>query len=107
MDTFISSNQFVIRLLSDQYKIINPSEIVPEDKKIFLKASRVRYEMATYGKWKELVPKKVADYLEKNFLVERFRAEFGLETIAYFAENDIMEKEESASLEQLHAQGVL
>ncbi|MBR9705594.1 hypothetical protein GOV14_01025 [Candidatus Pacearchaeota archaeon] len=36
--------------------------------------------MANNNDWKNLVPEQIADYLEKNKLVDRFRSEFGQQT---------------------------
>jgi len=103
LNYFISSNDYVANLLKNDYKIIHPSEIIPAEKQIPLRATEVRYEIAKFGNWKELVPKAVALYLEKNFLIDRFRKEFGIETIAQLAFSQEL-KEEDLEKEKLHAQ---
>jgi nicotinamide mononucleotide adenylyltransferase len=42
----------------------------------------VRKTMARGGDWRDLVPKEVADYITARQLDERFRREFGLQTLA-------------------------
>ena len=32
--------------------------------------------------WKAFVPEKISEYMEKNNLVERFKKQFGLETLS-------------------------
>jgi hypothetical protein len=42
----------------------------------------VRQAMAEGDGWQEMVPSAVADYLTQNQLDQRFRREFGLQTLA-------------------------
>lgn len=100
LDHFISGNEYVAGLLKDSYDIIPSYTIVPQEKRVNLKAAQVRYEMATYGNWQALVPEKVAMYLQENNIVDRFRKEFGLETIARLAGQPI--GRESWCEEQAH-----
>jgi nicotinamide-nucleotide adenylyltransferase len=101
LDAFVSGNDYVKELLKDDYKIINSWELVPEDKHLPVKGSMVRLEMARGDAWKKMVPQSVIDYLERNGLVDRFRREFGLETLAGVLEDDYF-KHESKKKEQLH-----
>lgn len=103
LDYFVSGNDFVGRLLEKDYSIIHPADVVPKEKHVKLRATRVRYEMATQADWKSLVPQSVADYIEKNKLDERFRREFGLKTIASILEGNDFNKDESAKQESMHA----
>lgn len=105
LNFFISGNDFVVSLLKDDYQIIHPAKIVPSKKHVLLKATRVRYEMATYREWKKLVPEKIAGYLETRGLVDRFRKEFGLQAIAYALESDY-NQDESGMQEMMHAKEV-
>ena len=82
LDLFVSANPYVSSLLSEDYRAIKPVELVPEDEKIAIDGSMVRREMARGGGWRDLVPKEVADYIAARQLDERFRREFGLETLA-------------------------
>jgi len=103
LDYFVSGNDFVRRLLQDDYEIIHPGNIVPKEKHVFLRGTRVRYEMAKCGKWEKFVPKKVSQYIKAKQLDERFRREFGLQSIASAVEHDYNQNE-SALQEKLHAQ---
>ncbi|MDO8516897.1 MAG: adenylyltransferase/cytidyltransferase family protein [Nanoarchaeota archaeon] len=104
LDNFVTSNDFVKELLKDRYNIIHPSELIPKEKQILLKATEVRLEMARFGNWKKLVPEKISEYLEKNNLVSRFQNEFGLQTLALLSENLNLNETEDAAEEKLHAQ---
>ncbi len=102
LDYFVSGNSYVSELLQDKYRIIHTAEKIPSEKRTCLRATTVRMEMAKGCDWKRLVPKEVADYLEKNGLVERFRREFGLETIAELSGTEYL-KHETALDEKVHA----
>lgn len=82
LDAFITANDYVKSLLEPDYTVIHPATFVPKDKQTPLCATEVREEIARFGDWKALVPAEVSEYLEKAGLIERFRAEFGLETLA-------------------------
>ncbi|MBI1969876.1 hypothetical protein HYS48_04230 [Candidatus Woesearchaeota archaeon] len=103
LDAFISGNPYVTGLLQDSYPVVHPVELVPEDKRVRVSGTMVRIEMAKGGNWRGLVPEPVAAYLEKNGLVERFRQEFGLQTLAQLAERDY-QKLEDGKAEKLHVQ---
>lgn len=104
LDYFVSRNDFVRSLFKENYNLLYPGDVVPKEKHVLLRATRVRYEMATYQNWQELVPRAVAEYLEKRGLADRFRKEFGLLTIASVAEKNDYNRTESAVQEMLHAQ---
>ncbi|MFH1308195.1 MAG: hypothetical protein ABIH72_05060 [archaeon] len=93
LDYFVTANPYVAELLQDSYKILHPSLIIPKRKHVKLKATQVRLEMALGDSWKTQVSEEVADYLEKNQIIERFRKEFGLKTIADLIQNKINLKE--------------
>ena len=86
LDHFASGNPYVSKLLEGDYDIIDTSTLVPAIKQT--RATEVRVEMAKNGDWQRLVPKQVADYIFKNKLDERFRKEFGTETLERFADKD-------------------
>lgn len=101
LDYFISGNTYVGELLRDDYNIIHPATIIPREKQVKLKATKVRIEMALGNNWKPLVPESIAEYLENNKLVERFRKEFGLQTIALLSIQKINAPENELE-ERLH-----
>lgn len=82
LDVFVTDNPYVASLLAEDYRIIRPVELVPEDEKIALDGKMVRRQMARGNDWQDLVPQEVADYITANNLDERFRREFGLQTLA-------------------------
>lgn len=81
LDYFVTGNPYVKNLLCDTYKIIHSAKLIPLEKQIRLRATMVRYEIAINGNWEKYVPKEVADYLKPD-LINRFKREFGLATIA-------------------------
>jgi nicotinamide-nucleotide adenylyltransferase len=82
LDLFVTDNPYVASLLAADYRIIRPVELVPEDERIPVDGTMVRREMARGGAWRDLVPREVADYIVGRRLDERFRREFGLQTLA-------------------------
>ncbi len=82
LDLFVTDNPYVASLLNDAYQVIRPIVLVPEEDRAPVEGSRVRREMARGDGWRELVPVEVAAYIIKHQLDERFRREFGLETLA-------------------------
>lgn len=101
LDYFVSGNDFVRELLAEDYQLLHPYEIVPEEKKVKIRGTEVRIKIAQYGDWKRLVPREVASYFEERGIIERFRNEFGLTTLAFLFDYDI--SREDACIEQLHA----
>ena len=86
LDALISVNDYVKQLLAPHYAVISGVEIIPREKWIMLSGTMVRNAMAQGSLWTPLVPGAVADYLERTGLVERFRKEFGLQTLAKLAD---------------------
>lgn len=103
LDIFVSGNDYVIGLLKDEYKIERPVSFVHKEKQVPIKATLVRVAMAQGDDWKRLVPKETAAYLESKGLAERFRKEFGLETLAMLAENPNYLMAETYNQEKSHA----
>jgi nicotinamide mononucleotide adenylyltransferase len=101
LDYFVTGDKYVAQLLQDKYKILHPGDLVSEDKQVFLKATAVRVEMAKNGNWQQFVPKETAEYIIKNKLDERFRKEFGLQTIAQLASAEYW-LPETAEQEKVH-----
>ncbi len=102
LDYFVSANDYVKDLLKDHYNILESYFVVPREDRFRLRGAQVRYAMATGENLKNLVPKRVAEYLENNDLVKRFNKEFGLETLACVIDSDYTE-DESAAEEKMHA----
>jgi len=82
LDLFVTANPYVASLLGKDYRIIKPVELILEDERIAVDGTMVRREMARGTAWRDLVPKEIADYIALRQLDERFRREFGLQTLA-------------------------
>jgi nicotinamide-nucleotide adenylyltransferase len=82
LDLFVTENPYVTNLLENDYKVIRPVSLLSEDDKIPINGTMVRRAMAEGDGWQEMVPTAVAQYLIQNQLDQRFRREFGLQTLA-------------------------
>ena len=82
LDLFITDNPYVTKLLSGDYTVTRPVELVPAGARIPIEGSMVRREMARGEGWREMVPQQVEAFITEKGLDERFRREFGLETLA-------------------------
>jgi nicotinamide-nucleotide adenylyltransferase len=82
LDLFFTDNPYVASLLAADYKTIKPVELVPKDEHVAVNGSMVRREMAQGDSWRALVPEEIVNYITANHLDERFRREFGLQTLA-------------------------
>ncbi len=82
LECFVTDNPYVASLLSKDYKIVRPVTLVPAEERIAIDGTMVRREMAQGDGWRELVSEDVAHYIDRKGLAERFRREFGLETLA-------------------------
>lgn len=82
LDLFVTANPYVASLLAEDYRVIKPVELLSENERIAIDGTMVRREMARGDGWRDLVPQNVADYIVAKQLDERFRREFGLETLA-------------------------
>lgn len=103
LDYFISGNDFVKELLRENYQLLHPYEIIPEEKRVRLRATEVRVEIARFGDWKRLVPPPATDYMERNGIVDRFRNEFGLATLATLSQDVNYSEEENLAEQIAHA----
>jgi cytidyltransferase-like protein len=101
LDCFVTANPFVSSLLRDTYEIIAPGTLIPPEKWTRLRATEVRMRMAQGTLWEDLVPTQVASYIKEHGLDNRFRREFGLETIASCADYTRIE---TVDEEREHAQ---
>jgi nicotinamide-nucleotide adenylyltransferase len=82
LDLFVTANPYVASLLAGDYNVVRPVTLVAEGEKVAIDGRLVRREMARGDDWRRLVPEEVANYLVTRRLDERFRREFGLETLA-------------------------
>lgn len=82
LDLFVTDNPYVANLLREDYPLCRPVELVPLNERVRVDGSMVRAAMARGERWQAWVPEKVAEYIQSNGLDLRFRAEFGLETLA-------------------------
>jgi nicotinamide-nucleotide adenylyltransferase len=82
LDTFVSDNPYVSELMSEVYPVIRPITLVPPEQRLPLDGTQVRQAMARGSDWQRLVPPLVAAYIQTNGLDQRFRREFGLQTLA-------------------------
>ena len=82
LDFFVTANPYVKSLLADDYKIVHPAALLADADKVPVEGAMVRLEMARGGNWRSLVPESVADYIQVRKLDDRFRQEFGLQTLA-------------------------
>ena len=82
LDLFVTDNPYVASLLKNDYRIIRPVELIPSDQQVRVDGSMVRAMMAKGEGWQAWVEERCVNYIQKNKLDERFRREFGLETLA-------------------------
>ena len=101
LDHFVSGNDYVCNLLSDTYDIIHPAGLIHPDHRVKVKGTQVRVEMAKGTAWRLLVPDEVEQYLDNHNLIDRFRKEFGIQTLTSYA-NSVTCRHESADEEYKH-----
>lgn len=82
LDLFITDNPYVANLMKEFYPLERPVAFVPPEEQVPIDGTLVRLRMARGENWQELVPPVIVEYLTKNKLDERFRREFGLQTLA-------------------------
>ncbi|MFH1400814.1 MAG: hypothetical protein ABIH41_04805 [Nanoarchaeota archaeon] len=82
LDHMITGNKYVASLLGNDYHIIDPHEVLGADHDE-VRATEVRLLMAKGGDWRSQVPTALADYILRNGLDARLRAEFSQDIIAY------------------------
>lgn len=82
LDAFVTDNPYVANLMKDDYRLMRPVDWLSPSECIKVDGSTVRAMMARGERWQDWVPERVAGYIEENELDERFRREFGLETLA-------------------------
>ena len=79
---FATANQYVRSLLEEDYEVIHPVTLIPQERRVPVDGTMVRVAMARGENWAPLVPPVIVSFLRERGLVERFRREFGLETLA-------------------------
>jgi nicotinamide-nucleotide adenylyltransferase len=82
LDLFVTANGYVRDLLVADYTIIHPTRLVAPERRVAVDGTMVRREMARGEAWRPLVPARVQQFLDELGLVERFRRDFGLATLA-------------------------
>jgi nicotinamide-nucleotide adenylyltransferase len=82
LDLFVTANPYVASLMEGDFRLARPVELVAEDERVPIDGTMVRRAMARGNGWCELVPAEVGEYIVDNGLDERFRREFGLQTLA-------------------------
>ena len=82
LDRFVTANPYVASLLAGTYALAHPRDVVPRARHVPVSGTLVRRAMARGEPWRHLVPPAVAALLERDHLVDRFRREFGLSTLA-------------------------
>lgn len=83
LDLFVTANPYVRDLMTGIYPVAHPRDLVTRERHVPVSGDLVRRAMARGGDgWRDLVPCEVAAVLEELGLVERFRREFGLSTLA-------------------------
>lgn len=82
LDVYVTDNPYVTELMSGIYNVIKPVELVPDEEKVPLNGTMVRGAMARGEDWQSMVAPKIAAYIKDQGLDQRFRDEFGLETLA-------------------------
>jgi nicotinamide-nucleotide adenylyltransferase len=85
LDAFVTDNPYVAQLLRDDYTVVRPVTLVPPAERVPVTGTAVRAALARGNGWRELVPPEIARFLESRRLDERFRHEFGLQTLALAA----------------------
>jgi len=93
LDGFATGNEYTAGLLRESYPLISLGEIVPPERRFFTSATDIRRLMASGLPWEHLVPPGVAAYLKKEGLVDRFRQEYGLATLAILLVSDLSEEQ--------------
>lgn len=82
LDGFVTANDYVAGLMREVYPVIHPLSLIALDRRVPLSGTMVRKAMARGEGWRGMVPSAVAEILDREGLVARFRREFGLATLA-------------------------
>ncbi|MCA8924443.1 MAG: hypothetical protein KDD82_21715 [Planctomycetes bacterium] len=82
LELFVSANPYVRELMGSVYPLAHPLELIPAEDRVPVDGTGVRRALARGEAWERLVPPETAQFLAERGLPERFRREFGLETLA-------------------------
>jgi nicotinamide-nucleotide adenylyltransferase len=82
LDLFATANAYVRSLLEHDYRVVHPVWLIAPDRRVAVDGTMVRRRMARADDWRALVPPSIAAFLDEHGLVDRFRREFGAQTIA-------------------------
>ena len=82
LDLFVTDNPYVTNLIKDTYRLAQPVELIPPEARVRVDGSMVRARMARGERWQDWVSARCVEYIESRGLDERFRREFGLQTLA-------------------------
>ncbi|HSJ56224.1 MAG TPA: hypothetical protein VLC95_03535, partial [Anaerolineae bacterium] len=82
LDLFVTANPYVASLMRAGFALAHPVQLLPVAERVPVDGTLVRREMARGPGWRDLVPPDIARYITSHGLDERFRREFGLETLA-------------------------
>ncbi len=82
LDLFVTANAYVAQLLERRYRVAPMVSLVAPERRVRVDGRQVRAAMARGDEWRALVPPAVAELLVREGLVDRFRREFGLATLA-------------------------
>jgi nicotinamide-nucleotide adenylyltransferase len=82
LDLFLTDNPYVANLMKDIYRLAKPVELAALEERVCVDGSMVRAKMARGERWQDWVPARCVEYIESRGLDERFRREFGLQTLA-------------------------
>ncbi len=82
LDLFVTDNPYVANLLRNDYRIIRPVELIPSEEQVRVDGAMVRAMMARGESWQAWVEERCVLYIQHKKLDQRFRREFGLETLA-------------------------
>lgn len=80
LDLFVTANPYVRGLMREVYPVAHPAWLVPRERHVAVDGTMVRARIANGEDWRALVSPEIADYLERERLIERFLREFGAET---------------------------
>lgn len=76
LDLFVTANPYVRDLLCEDYHVVHPVTLVPPEERVAVDGTMVREAMRSGGDWRSLVPPVIAEYLDRNGLVERYLRDF-------------------------------
>ena len=82
LDLFVTDNPYVTNLMKDIYQLARPVDFIPPGERVRVDGSMARASMARGERWQDWVPARCVEYIESRGLDERFRREFGLQTLA-------------------------